>query len=193
MREDILDYIEPNDKKGKSKLLKLVPFLILVPGVILSSISGLLVNVQILLGLIGVVLTAIVLIVNFRKGILFNGILLFLGCFNIINFYPYELAIGINFDGMKIGIDFILIGLTSFFLNLNMEEFKPQFQNLIYGNTQTRLENEKTKKNAFKNRFQDRSLQELEVIAENKMLVEEARNAAKELIEEKTNGRKETT
>lgn len=184
MTKDILDFIEDEENDKTNRLLRFLPLIVISIGVIFTFFAGHLSSIQHLLGSIGVLLTILVLLIDFKKGVFVNGVVLLLGCINLISFYPLEIVIGPSINGFRIGIDIIITAITSFFLHYNMDEFKPQFRSIFYGNEQLQEEEMKFKVEKFKNRFRNKSLKELQEIAKNKALTEEAKTAAIEMIRE---------
>lgn len=185
MEDEILDYLKEDHKSKRFKYSYLIPFILQCTGIFFSTISGLLSEFKYLLGFSALVITGIAFLLNTKKGILVNGLVIILGVANLANFFPVEITFGTNTDQVRVGLDLINLLVAGLFLYINTDEFKPQFQNLLHGTPETQAKIASNKVNKFKTRFKNKSANELNQIANNPMLVSEAQQAAKELIEEK--------
>lgn len=183
MEKDILDYIENENPPEWKKYAYLLPYVLYCIGLLFSAVDGFFSEFQYLLGLALVVITGLTYSFNRRLGMILNGIVIIFGVVNLVNFFPFEVSIGGKFGTVFVGLDLMSAVVAGLFLYINMEEFRPQFHNLIYGPPELQASVAVSRVEKFKEKYKGRSIAELNRIAHNTSMVEEARQAASELLE----------
>jgi len=126
---------------------------------------------------------------KFDAGVKFTFCLILLGVFHILLFFPIYYTFSFRVGSAMIVIDLILtlIGLVHYFTN--KEILSPYFERIMNKkDTEEEVQlRERTKVNRYKHQFRNRNLKELNEIVNNERLLPEANEAAKELINEKSN------
>ncbi len=177
------DFILKDNKEPEPSIYNWLAIIILWIGMGLNLKNGLITDVQVIIAGALLIAASILTFKNFKLGVKLTFFIILIGIFSFVDFFPnkYELIIGI----IKFELILLLIGIIHYFSNKKL--LKPYLKNLIYSPA---TEEEKQKDNdsrvkGFKTRFSDRSNDELEGIISNKLLVQEAIQAAREILEER--------
>lgn len=149
--------------------------------------NGSITDIRVIISTALLLMVTVVHYFNFDLAIKITLGIIILGVFQILKFFPAHLTFSFEFGGLAFGFNglAIIIGIIHFTTNWKLLS---KFYNKVVKNELTEEEAEiksKEKISLFKNRFLNKSDQELNVIINNEKLLPEAINAAKELLSER--------
>ena len=108
------------------------------------------------------------------------------GSLNLIDVFPYKLLIGFGLDDTSIGLEMVMVLISAIHLLTNKEQFYVFNDDLIYN--EERIDSKKDeflkKVLSFKKRYSRKHKSELKLIIDDKGYLPEAREAAKQLMNE---------
>ncbi|MCB0662052.1 MAG: hypothetical protein KDC24_04895 [Saprospiraceae bacterium] len=172
-----------------TSILRFSCLILLWLGMISCLFLGLFSDPLVLSGLVFLIVASVFSFYNFLLGAKITLAALLVGTFNLAQFFPLQLHVsfGVESSGLWMGIDILMIGFIILLYLTNKPIFGPWVKRIfkIDPNSREPIAEGRTKIEGFKSRFKDKPQKELESIAANQMLLEEARNAATELLHEK--------
>lgn len=191
MRKEILDNFEEEEEVNIiGKHLYILPYSIQFIGLILCTFYGMIFLPQYLIAAILLVIVGIIMFFDKFNGIFYHSIVSIFSSLNLIHFFPMQILLGPRVG--EFGIEAINIIVFGLILHFNGSVIKPKFQNWLYGSSRIQSKTKNSKIQNFELRFRNKSLQELEKISTNSMLVEEARKAAINIIKNREISSKNT-
>lgn len=136
MKDQILDDdFTPIKNPGRYKIIKWTSLILLWVGILLFGIEGRITSENyILFGAIFLSIASILAFTNLKLGVRFTFIIIFLGIFNLIAFFPFTYEVGLRFFEFSFRIDLILvvIGIIHYFTN--RKEIKLFVKSIFVGN-----------------------------------------------------------
>lgn len=157
-------------------------------GIITCIVKGLLGDAQIAISAALLLVITIVMLRNYQLGIKFILGLILLSIIGLLQFFPtqYEIGFYIGEIGLSIELISLAVGLLHYFTN--KKELSVFMTSLLNQKLSKKEKQDVTrvKIDGFKRRFTRKNDSDLEEIANNDELVPEAREAARELINERS-------
>lgn len=185
MKDQILDdhFVKNQPGRPRSTLMNWSSTLFLWAGILACIAKGLYLDWQVLLAgaLLGI--TTVISYLNFSRGVRMTFLLIGIGLFGGLTFFPIEYTMGIGF--LQVNIMLLVVGLVHFYTN------KDQLSTFLKGILKPDIPEDEIKAigrsqiDNFKTRFAHKNLSELTAITENNKLLPEAIQAAEELLEER--------
>jgi len=162
MNNDILDDVfhHKKPKPTKRRFLGLLPLIFPFLALLSNFLNGNFFDPIFIICALGFLISLILLIKKWDYG--------------IISFFIY-LLFGILFH-------ILFIVFPIWFLFANRQYLQSPIQKFLHGSDEQQRSQFDNKVNQFKNRFKNKSFEELKSISENKLMVEEAQEAAKQLL-----------
>lgn len=131
-------------------------------------------------------MTSFVMYKYYPWGIKMTFGLLLMGALSTLDFFPYDIYFEFGVSNIGVGIDLIFILIGAIHVLTNKKEASKFLGTVFKPSEEEAKSIRQTKMNSFKKRFASRNIGELKTIAANDKLIPEAREAAKELLKEKT-------
>ena len=190
MFSEILDeeLIPVSPRRNVKYYLGWAPTFILWIGIITCIVKGLLGDAQIAIAAVLLLVITLVMWRNYQPGIKFMLGLILLSIIGLLQFFPvqYEIGFYIGKIGLSVELISLAIGLIHYFTN--KKELSAFLTSLLNQKLSEKEKQDVTrvKIDGFKRRFTRKNISDLEEIANNDELVPEAREAARELINERS-------
>lgn len=190
MSSEILDeeLIPVSPRRNVKYYLGWVPTFILWIGIITCIVKGLLGDAQIAIAAGLLLVITLVMWRNYQLGIKFILGLILLSIIGLLKFFPaqYEIGFYIGKIGLSVELISLAIGLLHYFTN--KKELSAFITSLLNQKLSEKEKQDVTrvKIDGFKRRFIRKDTSDLEEIVNNDELVPEAREAARELINERS-------
>ena len=186
MNHDILDaeFEEENPTK-KQSFLAWVSLLVLWAGVVIYVLYGAVIHLGFIFSLILLIVASVLTYFFPRTGAITTFIVIGLSVVDITAYYPVSYFFSMG--AFPLEINLLMLALLVFHFKASRMSL-PKFVNWTRLPNVSAEEKEaayRTKVNRFKRRYTDKPLEELQEIAQHDSRVPEARQAAKELLEEK--------
>lgn len=181
------DELAISKNKSQPTSLNWTSIIILWIGIVLCFFSGIISDIQVILGIILLSLSTLITYYKYELGTKITFGIIVLGVLSIVKFFPssYSIGFGIGDYGVSFEILIILIGIIHFITNRTiLSKFLKETFNRDASEEEIQLK-ERRKIDGYKNRFSRKSIDELQEVLNNKLLLPEAIKAAEELIDEK--------
>jgi hypothetical protein len=135
MKEGTLDNIEITDsERTTNKLIRFFPILLLWIGTVWTLIISGFSSKEYLTGLTLLLITTVMFFKHASEFIILSLIIMVLGTFGLISFFPYEvfLEFGIKAggEGVGLGIDLLLLGIGVCFIYINRKEIQKRYKEI---------------------------------------------------------------
>ncbi len=173
---------ENTDNEFQVGILNWISIIILWFGIAYSLYIGLLFDPKIITAIILLSVSTVLKFFKYDLGVKVVLGVMFLGAINLISFFPMKFFYTFGTNSLQIGFELILFGIAVLHIVTN----KKSLSSLM--NKEESIEeieaDRRLKIDAFKKRFSNRTLTELETTVANDDLLPEARKAAQELIAE---------
>jgi len=185
MKDQLLDddFLKEEKIKPQLAFLNWIPIVLLWMGIFLCVVNGLFSKMVVLLALGSLIIATVTSYINFNIGAKITLGIIIIGNFKIIQFFPFSIVV--YFLGFPLEIFMSIICLIHFYFNRNiLLEFLGDFFNNDISEEDIKTQ-ERERINRFKNRFSKNTIRELKAMLENESLLDEAKKAAKELLEER--------
>lgn len=190
MENEILDdnLIAREENSAHSNLVNWTSLICLWIGIVFSALFGVISEPTTIAGVIALVLVSAISYYSMEIGAKVSIVVIIAGVLKLLTFFP--LSLELNFDIFELSFDVDLILLFVLFLHFitNKEYLTKYYKNLYYrNNSESEFHDQNHSKIAgFKRRFSNKSAAQLAIIIQNEKLVPEARKAAKELYDKKS-------
>lgn len=176
--------------KREFRLIRLIPLFVMLLGTILTLFFDSFSILNFAIALLVIVINIILLGIQLNLAVFFMGMLCLAAGLNLLEFFPFEILVPIF--RISWGANYLIIGLdiTSFmllislFAYVNEDLFMERWQQLFVPKAATRLAKQTNKTKGFMQRYVNKSRLELEEIANNPAMQDEARSAAIQLLKE---------
>ena len=176
---------------------RLVPYFVMWGGTLLLFLSEPFFIINFCIAIMSLLVLGLLLYSRRKYGIFLMGVLCLLATFNFVDFLPFEILLKLRLPGIYlsaheyriIGFDIIAaMFIMSGYIVANEDIFFEYFPRMRRNpkQEQQRQETSEGRVNQFMKKFERKSTQELENIAQNEDMVPEARQAARQLLVEKS-------
>ncbi len=185
MNNQILDtdFIEETPR-ARPKIISWIPLILLWIGIASCGAMGLIFEADVIYASVLLLATSAVMYFKPKIGKSITLLMILLGVFNVLAFFPITYSVGIKFVKFFLSIEVIMLAIGLLHMWINKDDLIPYLRKLFYGSEEEQVAATTSKIDSFKRRFSGKSIGELKVIMANQMLNPEAREAAKQLIKE---------
>lgn len=184
MDDQILDtdFIE-EARRARPKIISWIPLILLWIGIASCGAMGLIFEADVIYTSVLLLATSAVMYFKPKVGKIITLLMILLGVFNVLAFFPITYNLGIRVVKFFLNIEVIMLAIGLLHMWINKDDLIPYLRKLFYGSEEEQVAASTSKIDAFKRRFSGKSIEELKVIMVNEMLTPEAREAARQLIQ----------
>ena len=175
------------EERKQVNFINWISIIILWLGIGLCAINGILGDVKVIVAIVFLIAATALSFYDYVLGVKVTLGITLIGTLNLISFFPIKQLISFGINNIAIGFEFILFGIGLIHYFTNREELR-EFLKDVFNSEKTEEEiiaTQRSRINVFKRRFESKSVYQLELIANNRDLLPEAVQAARELLEKR--------